>query len=116
MIRTVMLAAILFSSSAALAQQDFSSGNFMLKHCKHFVTDNFAYDVWDGDCGGVVGTYLFLGNALPDGFKICKPKGVTQAQAALVAVRYMEQRPAELNQPYYGLILSALSEAWPCKK
>jgi hypothetical protein len=97
------------------AAPDFQSGNFMLPHCQHYVTDNYRYDVWDGDCGGTVDTLLFLRETLPEGFRVCQPKGVTSAQAVRVVVSYMQSHPQQLHEPFRILAMTALSQAWPCK-
>lgn len=101
-------------TSIGKADQDFGSGNFMLPHCQHFMTDNYRFDVWDGDCGGTIDTLLFLGKALPDGFKVCRPKGATGSQAGRIVVLYMQSHPQDLHQPFRALAMIALHEAWPC--
>ncbi|MFC4915730.1 MULTISPECIES: Rap1a/Tai family immunity protein [Bradyrhizobium] len=101
-------------ASTAKADQDFGSGNFMLPHCQHFMTDNYRFDVWDGDCGGTIETLLFLGRALPDSYKVCRPKGATASQAGRIVVNYMQSHPQDLHQPFRGLAMTALHEAWPC--
>lgn len=84
-------------------------------HCQHYVTDNYRNEVWDGECGGTVDSLLFLRESLPDGFKVCHPKGVTSAQAVRVVVNYLQAHPQDLHQPFRILAMTALSQAWPCK-
>ena len=112
---TATLALAWVSSRSLAAGADFDSGNYMLKHCEHFVFRNGQFDVWDGECGGTIATLTFLGSALPEGFKTCPPKGYTNEQAARVVVAYMRDNPQLLNQPYRILAMTALSQAWPCK-
>lgn len=114
-IEIVLSLAVAPASSAIAADADFSSGNFMLRHCEHYVSKNSQFDVWDGECGGAIATLTFLGNALPDGFKTCPPKGHTKEQAARVVVNYMQNNPQLLNEPFRILAMNALSQAWPCK-
>jgi hypothetical protein len=99
----------------AKAEQDFDSGNYMLQHCEHYVQQDIKLDVWDGECGGTINTLLFLGSSLPDGFKVCRPKGSTSEQAGKVVVAYFHAHPEKLHQTFRGLAMLALHEAWPCK-
>lgn len=99
----------------AFAQQDFSSGNFMLPHCQHFITDGYPFEVWDGECGGVISTLMFFGTVLPASVKFCAPKGATQGQAGKIIVNYLQSHPEELHQSFKGLAVSALHQAWPCR-
>lgn len=102
-------------SSAFATEPDFSSGNYMLQHCEHYVFKHGQFDVWDGECGGTIATLTFLSNALPEGFKTCPPKGHTKEQAARVVVSFMQNNPQLLNEPFRILAMTALSQAWPCK-
>lgn len=97
------------------AAPDYQSGNFFLPHCQHYLLDNYRFDVWDGDCGGSIDTLLFLGKALPEGFRVCKPNGVTSAQAVRIVVNFMQMNPQQLHEPFRILAMTALSQAWPCK-
>jgi hypothetical protein len=108
------LASMFALSSPGEAEPDVGSGNYMLQHCQHYIA-NDRFDVWDGECGGTIGTLLFLGNALPEGFKVCRPKGASKQQAARVIVNYMQSNPATLHEPFQILAMTALSRAWPCK-
>jgi hypothetical protein len=115
-IGAVLLLCITFTAwSAASAAPDFGSGNFMLPHCEHYIREDYSYDVWDGDCGGTIDTFLFLREHLPEGFRVCQPKGVTSRQAGRVVVEYMRGNPSELHYPFRVLAMTALSRAWPCK-
>ncbi|WOH53826.1 hypothetical protein [Bradyrhizobium sp. sBnM-33] len=51
-------------SCQANAQPNYSSGNYLLKHCKNSITTNNP-GVWDGFCGGIIGTLLHIGESLP---------------------------------------------------
>lgn len=109
---TIALAPV---SSVSATEANFSSGNYMLQHCEHYIFKHGQFDVWDGECGGAIATLTFLGNALPEGFKTCPPKGHTKEQAARVVVSYMQNNPQLLNEPFRILAMTALSQAWPCK-
>ncbi|MCK1517128.1 hypothetical protein IVB22_32420 [Bradyrhizobium sp. 190] len=108
------LTSMLTLSGPSEAAPDVGSGNYMLQHCQHYIA-NDRFDVWVGECGGTIGTLLFLGNALPEGFKICRPKGSTKEQAARVIVSYMQSNPEDLHEDFRILAMTALSKAWPCK-
>lgn len=107
---------ISLQQSSAQGGKDTSSGNYMLPHCKHFASDNYSYDVWDGDCGGVISALLFFGRAFATPNKICAPSGVTQGQAARIIINYLERNPEILHLDFKGLAHSALQKAWPCQK
>lgn len=102
-------------SSVFATEADFSSGNYMLQHCEHYIFKSGQFDVRDGECGGAIATLTFLANALSEGFKPCPPKEHTKEQAARVVVNYMRNNPQLLNEPFRILAMTALSQAWPCK-
>jgi hypothetical protein len=57
-----------------------------------------------------IATLLFLGNALPEGFKICRPKGSTKDQAARIIVNYMQSHPEDSKLPNVICTISSFPE------
>jgi hypothetical protein len=63
--------------------------------------------------GYCMGTIQGIFSALMD---ICAPPGVTKTQMIRVVVKYIDDRPARLNEDFNALAVEALRAAWPCKK
>lgn len=99
----------------AFAEQDFDSGNYMLPHCKALVDDK-PPGVWQGQCGGIIDTLMWVGSSLPEPNRFCPPAHIPPSQAHRVVLRYLEQHPEKLHEGFKGLAFSALMEAWPCPK
>lgn len=64
-----------------------------------------------GYCTGVVRALMVISGA----FKACAPAGVTVGQSVRVAVAFIRQNPARMQEPFEGLVIEALRGAWPCK-
>jgi Rap1a immunity proteins len=45
---------------------------------------------------------------------ICPPTGSTLEQWISVVIRYIDSRPARLQEDFYKLAQEALRDAWPC--
>jgi hypothetical protein len=104
-------------SCRARAEQDMKSGNFFIPHCEHYLTDNIHYDVWDGDCSGIISALLFFDRSLTGDIRFCSPKGVTQGQAARVVLSFLQANPARLHhEDFRALAVIPLHRAWPCPK
>lgn len=99
----------------ARAETDYGSGNQMLPHCEHYVSRNANFDVWDGECGGVVSTLMFFRSLLQPKYSFCAPDGVINEQAARVLVKYLRSHPERLHLNLRGLANDAFREAWPCR-
>ena len=103
-------------SCKARAEQDMRSGNFFIPHCEHYLTDNIQYDVWDGDCSGILSALLYFDRSLTSDVRFCSPKGVTQGQAARVVLSFLRANPARLHEDFRALAVTALHRAWRCPK
>jgi hypothetical protein len=112
----IVLCLILVGSYKAHAEEDTKSGNFFLPHCEHYLTDGIHYDVWDGDCSGIIGTLLYFDRSLPAEVRFCSPKTVTRGQATRVVISYLNANPARLHENFKALAAIALHQAWPCQK
>jgi hypothetical protein len=66
-------------------------------------------------CAGSLGTLLFLGDALPDQFRVCRPRGAVLHDALRIVVKHIEEQPSRGHENFNGLAMEALSSAWPCK-
>ncbi len=97
------------------AAPDFDSGNYMFPRCKALV-EGKPLQVWEGQCGGVVDTLVWVGSSLPRGGRFCPPRGIPPEQAHRVVVRWLETHPEKLHLRFLGLAVQALMEAWPCPK
>lgn len=47
---------------------------------------------------------------------VCVPFNVTNGQATRVVVKYIDARPQRQHEAFTGLVIEALSAAFPCKK
>ena len=94
----------------ALAQSSAGTGNEFLQSCTAIRTPNRATGFPEGFCLGVVATVNFFAN----GSVYCAPANATIGQMTLVAVVYMERNPQKLHEPLPTLVITALSEAFPC--
>jgi hypothetical protein len=89
------------------------SGNGLIAACHRFADNDpdSTLDAQQGACAGIVwAAWLFSAR---DGL-ICSPKGTTVFQVARVAVRYMDQHPADLGRDLTVLVRWSLIDAWPC--
>jgi hypothetical protein len=110
-------AALLLTSGLRAQDVDRGSANYMLKHCKAALgSDMASVDPFAVTCFATINTYAYIGTSLNAESKFCAPKGVTVQQMIRVAVKYMEDRPAQLHHPFRALSLVALHEPWPCPK
>lgn len=115
--RTIMAMLLLFLGmtyvgSAARAQADQESTNFLLPYCKEFVESNAPMPStvdaqWQGFCAGMV-----VGISSVD--TVCRPGGLTTSQMVGVVIAYIEARPARMHEHFMELTREALQAAWPC--
>ena len=83
--------------------------------CQHFFTDPPRVGFKEGVCAGLIEGLGYTAGLLPDPFKSCAPKGVTNLQSARVVLAYIEHRPQRMHEDFRKLVLEALHNAWPCK-
>lgn len=53
----------------------------------------------------------YLGNAS----RFCPPDGASIDQTKKVVLKYIEDRPERLHEPFVFLAIEALRKAWPCR-
>ena len=58
---------------------------------------------------------LAFSNNLGPNAKFCPPDGATIDQTTKVVIKYIDERPEQLHQPFVLLAIDALRKAWPCK-
>jgi hypothetical protein len=117
-VRTIIAALTLaLINSAAIAERDDSSGNFMLPHCAR---DPTAPETTKSDimywsiCSGIITALVNVGPSMRPEFAICVPKGTTRGQWQSVVVKYLRDHPAQLHNEFVTLAVVALRETWPC--
>jgi Rap1a immunity proteins len=107
-------AALAVTVTAAPAAEDVTSANFVLPHCRGFINRSIPNDpaalIAQGYCLGFIEGVVYGG-----GKAICVPRGVTTGQGFKVVIAYIEARPARMHEPFRGLALEALRDAWPCR-
>jgi Rap1a immunity proteins len=105
-----IIAAVMTNCGFAFAE-DLQSANYMMAGCRASLRDPMPPNSYylAGVCVGAVEGIWFAGVGM------CIPKGATVSQAIRVAVKYIDDRPARLNENFKALILEALRAAWPCK-
>ena len=99
----------------ANAAEDRQSGNFFFKFCKAGMEQR-GRDYISGNCHGTIAGIAAISELLPAEFRSCPPANAPRSQAVRVVVKYLEDHPGELNKDLEQLIVTALREAWPCKK
>ena len=109
----VLIAALMLSGGAAVAESDVQSGNYVMPGCRASLENKVNSDAYRaGLCSGTILTLLNLSERLG----ICTPDTVTVAQLRMVVVKYINERPARMHENFMKLAIEALRTAWPCKK
>jgi Rap1a immunity proteins len=104
-----------WSGHAAAQPPAVNSAAWMLPGCRAALTPSPDPDFRQGMCAGSLGTLLFLGDALPDEFKVCRPSGAVLHDAVRIVVEFADGRPARLHEPFTAVAMEALAVAWPCR-
>lgn len=101
------VAAILISCGAT--GENIDSANYIMPGCRAFIAKNQDDPFKKGLCIGILET---LAGTTSD---VCHPAGTTVGQTIRVVVKYIDDRPARLNESFRALAYEALRAAWPCK-
>jgi hypothetical protein len=106
LVATIVFAALV---AAAQAAPDENSANFMLPHCKNYISNTVdsAGRYCAGSVEGIAFTAGIFGGA-------CVPEHVTRGQLVRAAVRYIEMQPERMHEAFDNLALEAIIAAWPC--
>lgn len=85
------------------------SANSKIVGCHNYVAGSNDDDVFlQGYCAGAVQALVeFAAGA-------CAPKGATNMQGVQIVVKYIDARPARLQESFNKLAAEALRQAWPC--
>jgi hypothetical protein len=111
-------------TTAVEAAEDTNSANYMMPHCRNFLTIEHSSDPLAPYCVGMVRGILFTGSILRDLVNaegdrrlpcIDPPSGATYGQSVQVVVTYIDARPARMHEHFGVLALEALRAAWPCR-
>lgn len=112
------LAGVLFAGSA-FGQS--LSANEVLPGCRDVIrgrsdpAQGEAALVKGGVCMGFLEAMRDMAALAEAKSRACVPPEVINGQVATVVVRYVDSRPAQWHEPFSGLVLAALHEAWPCR-
>jgi hypothetical protein len=106
--------AILLTLTMPAIAADTTSANYFLPGCKGFVDESATVsELKKGVCVGFV---MGVGVVSASLSIACLPEGVTNKQAVVVAIKYVEARPERMHEHFGTLVLEALTAAWPCKR
>ena len=96
------------------AQENMTSANYQLPHCKAYLAEQDGNDFLQGACVGIIRALLVTGNLFAPPNQFCVPKGVTVRQAVRVVVQHIESRPSYWHNDFTVLAVGVLSATWPC--
>jgi hypothetical protein len=124
-------AALALTVTAAGAEEDQKSANFIMPGCRQFVDPKSSRDAAiQGMCLGVVwgialmggGTRLAIEGTPPNDNKALRnllcldiPETVPLSQMVRVVIAHIDARPVRMHEDFRWLALEALRTAWPCK-
>jgi hypothetical protein len=120
-------------ATAAVAQEDTESANFMLPYCKLTPAQTGGAQAAGNKAGspaflagrcaglvqGIADTLALVKEANSDKLTpLCvdRPKGANTDQAVKVVVKYGDTHPDQIHAPFTVVAALALTEAWPCRK
>ena len=111
--RACLIAAVLvfFGIGTARAAVDSDIANYILPGCINFIQKNNTPDMFgQGACVGKVMGVAWASSS------VCSPVGVTNEEAALVVIAYIQVHPERMRESFMKLAHQALKAAWPCPR
>ena len=108
-------------ANQASGAESFKTGNEFLQQCNRFLKEK--PETWDdvaqgSVCYGYVQGISDLHAVFTDWGDIklqwCVPEGTRASQLALVAAKYMEAHPEQLESTAASLVANAFIDAYPC--
>jgi hypothetical protein len=105
----------------AVNAQDNKSANYILPGCRHVAPMASGYvgsadlNFKAGICVGQVSAIAVAAPLLREDIW-CIPDSVTRGQMVQVVIRWIEERPNRMQEPFVTLAMLALMDAWACKK
>jgi hypothetical protein len=106
--------ACLLSIGSAARSSDALPAKDVVRGCRDFMNTMPREHFLLGVCSGVVQSLLASGRDLKTA-PFCPPETVTTAQAAELALTYINARPQRLEEPFQRLAAEAFATAWPCR-
>lgn len=108
---SVLIVVLLGCGANAQSKLDYSA-NAALPGCVDAAqASNGGTSFAAGYCLGMVRSLSTVSGA----FKACLPTGVTGGQTVRVVVAFINRHPARMHEPFEGLAIEAIREAWPCR-
>ena len=107
------LVATIIASDTARAQNlyYFYSARIRMPECRAAIAQHPGNDAFaHGQCAAIIGELILTARTF------CAPKGATTGQAMRIVVRYIDARPARLDESFVQLAHDALRQAWPCRR
>ncbi len=112
-LRGILLIAALASNGGPAVAADTTSAKYVMAGCRTFLLPKMPDDAnlafIAGACAGIVSGMNYAAADL------CPPAGVTSVQSVRIVVKYIDGRPARLNEKFNALAFEALRAAWRCK-
>ena len=117
----VLLAGLVSTSGPANAISDqkigqFLSAAYILDACKEAPKSGPGER---GRCEGQIEMLYILAllgpRYLGEASRFCPPDGASVDQVKRVVIKYIEERPERLHEPFFVLALESLRKAWPCR-
>jgi hypothetical protein len=111
-LRCIPLIAVIALNCGATFGQDTDSANYVMPACRATLNRDLQTQVllpMSMLCAGLVEGIHFAASG------VCHDQRVTREQVLRVVVKYIDDRPARLNENFKALALEALQAAWPCR-
>lgn len=108
---------LLLASFNAVSEVNINSGNYLLDLYRQYKKGHTAVTqdpVGAMQRGLYMGYVQGVGNSL-NYFAFCAPHEVTYQQLYMVVGNFLEAHPERLHEHRSGLVIDALSKAFPCK-
>ena len=99
-----------------VASEDFR-GNKYLPRCRDIITtiNGGRSSLGAIECLGFLDAARVYLVIAPDLIRSCSPAEATNGQVARVVVKYLEDNPSRLHEPFFILAAEGLRQAFPCK-
>jgi hypothetical protein len=109
-----------FVGSIPASGEEHISANYYLPFCRDLVNGRSDINPFQqGLCAGTIDTLASVAKYMPlQTARSCTPEDdtVSVSQMTAVVVRWLDERPQRWNENFKNLVLSALHDAWPCRK
>ena len=113
-VRTLLAILLLVDSSKTVQAEYEWSGNAFLPYCQAVLAQRGTSVA--GVCLGYVAAASIYGRYMPEQLRNCVPPELPTGQKIRVVVKYLEDHPTRLHEPFGVLVMQALRAGWPCKR